>query len=327
MRRLFRSLAGLLALTVSLALVGWLYQAIAFHLDEKRNPEPGRLVHISGRSLNIYCTGRSTPTVILESGLGDGIDEWDRVQPAISKFARVCSYDRAGYGGSDAGPLPRTSDIIAEECHRLLQQAGERPQYVLVGHSFGGYNVRVFDARYPNEVAGMVLVDSVQEDEYALLPPAWSVWATAFTNHYRDQARWAPLAITFGITRLRLWLEGIQIPPRILQVKYLQARASELENIRTSAEQARAAGTLGSKPLIVLTAGKNNDAVLTNGLSRRDLDTYERVWVNDVEPRLAALSRRSRRIVLMDSGHDVPHDRPDAIIQAVRDAIADAGAH
>jgi pimeloyl-ACP methyl ester carboxylesterase len=139
-------------------------------MDSQRSPEAGRLVDVGGHQLKINCTGRGSPTVILESGLGDVLGEWRRAQAQISNFTRVCSYDRAGYGESDAGPLPRTSSQISGELHALLQNAGEHPRFILVGHSFGGYNVRVFNGQYPNEVAGVVLADSTQEDEYELLP-------------------------------------------------------------------------------------------------------------------------------------------------------------
>jgi len=123
---------------VALPIVGFTYQFIANRADADRAPEAGRLVDIGGYRLKVNCIGTGSPTVVLESGLGDMSVEWTRVQPEIAKFTRVCSYDRAGYGGSDAGPLPRTSAQIARELHTLLRNAGEEPPYLLVGHSFGG---------------------------------------------------------------------------------------------------------------------------------------------------------------------------------------------
>lgn len=316
-----RAMVGLFVGVPLLAGAGYLYETIAWSRDDQRHPAPGQTVDIGGYSLNVYCTGAGGPTVVLESGLGDGLEEWGRVQTGISEFARVCSYDRAGYGRSDAGPYPRTSDVIAEELHRLLQNAGEPPPYVLVGHSFGGYNVRVFHGRYPTEVTAMVLVDSTQEDQYRLLPSAWITLGAAMTARYLDQARWAPITIPLGVMRLRLWLQGIHVSSRVLQAKYLQARASELETIQVSAEQARSAGTLGAKPLLVLTAGKNMDSALSGGLSPQDLDSFERVWIDDLQMRLTALSQRGRRIILPNSGHDVPNEDPDAIVHAVRETI------
>jgi pimeloyl-ACP methyl ester carboxylesterase len=231
-------------------------------------------VDIGGYLLKINCTGNGSPTVILEAGLGDVSIEWSRVQPEIAKFARVCSYDRAGYGSSDAGPMPRTSQQIAKELHTLLQNAREAPPYLLVGHSFGGYNVRVFNGNYPDEVTGIVLVDSTQEDQYELSSPAWGKFYSSELRRQKRQAMWAPVFVDLGVAR---WMHGARLSGNaylILQSKYLRARASELEAIKTSAEQARAAGNISDKPLIVLTGGKNFDEILSNSLTKQDFDEF-----------------------------------------------------
>src|SRR5215510_4849574 len=122
-------------------------------------PPPGKLVDIGGWRLHLNCTGEvraSQPTVILESGIGDFSVEWSLVQPDVSKFARVCSYDRAGDGWSEMGPHPRTFHQIAYELHTLLDKADVKPPLVLVGHSYGGGLVRQYQSIYPSEVAGIV---------------------------------------------------------------------------------------------------------------------------------------------------------------------------
>ncbi len=132
-------------------------------------PAPGRLIDIGGYKLHINCSGKaskSNPAVILLHGLGDFSFDWALVQPEIARYARVCSYDRAGQAWSDPGPKPRGPLKAANELHVLLMNAGIRPPYVLVGHSWGGLIARVYASQYPKEVAGMVLVDSTHEDEY-----------------------------------------------------------------------------------------------------------------------------------------------------------------
>jgi pimeloyl-ACP methyl ester carboxylesterase len=319
----------IMCLAVLAAFGGATYQAIGTRVDEHRSPEPGVLVDIGGYRLKIFCVGAGSPTVVLESGLGDISVEWQPVQSVIAHFARICAYDRAGYGGSDAGPMPRTSATIAKELHTVLQRAGEKPPFVLVGHSFGGYNVRVFNGKYSNEVAGLVLVDSVQEDEYKLLPPAWKQFSADLLNHYERQARTAPLLINLGIARLMLQSRGDLHPNDylILQAKYLRARASELKNIQTSAEQARAAGLIGDKPLIVLTAGRSLDSTPIPGLSPKDLMDSQRIWAEDLQPRLAHLSTRGKQVNVLDSGHDIPGERPDVVVEAVRGLCNAAAPH
>src|SRR5580692_6735385 len=136
-------------------------------------PAPGRLVDVGGWKLHLYCTGEmrpAQPTVILESGAGDFSVEWSLVQPKIAAFARVCSYDRAGDGWSDLGPHPRTFHQVAYELHTLLDKAGIKPPFVLVGHSYGGWLVRQYQAIYPSEVVGMVLVEPGMDNPWRTAP-------------------------------------------------------------------------------------------------------------------------------------------------------------
>ena len=312
---------SLCALVILLAVAGASYQAIETRLDARRFPEGGRLVNVDGHRLMLDCTGAGSPTVILESGWGDVSIEWRTVQPGIAKFSRVCSYDRSGYGGSDPGPMPRTSLQIATELRALLRKAGEMPPYVLVGSSFGGYNVRVFNGLYPDEVVGIVLADATQEDQYDLLPKAWNAISAAMLKHNERLERYSFFVVHLGIGRLMLRAQGGGDDGAylILQSKYLIARTSELREIQVSAEQARAADHISDKPLIVLTAAENTDTTLSGGLSKQDFEAFQRIWVDDLQMRLARLSTRGRRVMVSGSAHDIPSDRPDAIVDAVRE--------
>ena len=128
---------------------------------------PGEMVRVGQHRLHLLCMGEGEPTVVLESGLGGNSLDWVRVQPIIAEHNRVCTYDRAGYGWSELGPLPRTSERIADELHILLKRARIPGPYILVGHSFGGYSVRLFATHYANETAGLVLVDAAHEDQFS----------------------------------------------------------------------------------------------------------------------------------------------------------------
>src|SRR5580704_9072562 len=121
---------------------------------------PGQRIPADGTRLNFYCEGSGSPAVVFDSGWEDWAPVWTIVQPEVAKWTRACSYDRAGAGFSDAGPMPRTSVRIAAELRSALHNAGIQGPYILVGNAFGGDNVRTFAARYPAEVAGLVLVEA-----------------------------------------------------------------------------------------------------------------------------------------------------------------------
>jgi pimeloyl-ACP methyl ester carboxylesterase len=154
------------------------------------------------------------------------------VQKEVEKFTEVCSYDRAGYGWSDPGPRPRTSERIAKELHTLLQTANVRPPYVLVGHSFGGFNVRVYNGLYPTEVVGMVLVDSSHEDERVLTPAG---------DERKDEAeamlfaRLYPLLFHVGVARLFMQPERTPLPQHL--DAELRCLASRPDNVRAFVDE------------------------------------------------------------------------------------------
>ena len=150
---------------VALAVIGAIYQTFGTEIYRRIYPPPGELVDVGGHRLHINCVGEGSPTVILESGLGAGSVDWANIQPEVADTTRVCAYDRAGTGWSEPGPGPGDPQQIAGELHTLLGNAGIDGPYVLVGHSFGGLYVRMYDDLYPNEVEGMVLVDSSHPEQ------------------------------------------------------------------------------------------------------------------------------------------------------------------
>ena len=325
-RSVLRWLRRISLLIAAFALIfvsaGVLYQVIEARADAKLFRQEGSSVDVGGYKLNIYCTGRGNPTVILESGLEVLAIGWRLVQPEIAKFTRVCSYDRAGYGWSDPGPMPRTSTQIARELHTLLQRGGERPPFVLVGHSFGGTDVRIYNGLYPTEVAGMVLAEVGHED--LKFPDSILKLSVADLKRRQADRKWARLRYWLGISRFmaRKDIYDPSSPPSdrewsylAIQPKFIEATTSEVENAEKNIEDVRAAGNLGDKPLIVLTAGKG---IFGLPLTSQDWVDLRNMWV-DSHVRLAQLSSRGRRIIVPDTGHMIPDERPDAIVSAVHE--------
>ena len=327
MKRIARaSLAGLWLVTVSLAITGALYQMIGRWRDVRRFPQRGHLVQAGSIRMNIDCSGQGSPTVILESGSGGPSVDWLMVQPEVAKFSRVCSYDRAGYGWSDSSPEPRSSLQIARELKQLLQAASEKGPYVLVGHSMGGYDIRVCTGQYPNDVAGMVLVDASHEDQELRAPESIRKWS----QDYRKHPSWKKLKYFFqlqlGWARLMadrdapaFWPKAFREEENFLTLptKHQFATIDEDQVFSTlSAAQVRSAGNLGDRPLIVLTATRQDD--IPAEIPPKDTQAEEDLWVHQLQPELARLSTRGKQIVV-DSSHEMPTEHPEVVISAIHE--------
>jgi pimeloyl-ACP methyl ester carboxylesterase len=304
-----------------------------------RFPAPGRLIDVGGFRLHVNCSGTGSPAVVFEAALGASSLSWSLVQPQVASVTTACSYDRAGLGWSDAGPLPRTAGRVADELHELLRRAQVPTPYVLVGHSFGALVMRILATRHPNLIAGLVLVDPAHPEEW--LDPG---------PHERQQIERGRRLCSHGATAARLGIAravsalvdlGALAPARLLtglvsrgsfgradeqilaplwklppdlrrplrrfwtEPKFFEALGSHIATICDSASEARDAGTspLADVPLTVIAAATSND--------RR----------SRLHEALAATSPRGRLIVARESGHWVPLDEPAAVVDAIAQMV------
>lgn len=272
MRRIWRPLLGLVVALLVLAVLGAIYQAIATELADRAYPPPGERVDVGGYRLHINCVGQGSPTVVLDSGMGMFSAQWVRVQREVSGTTRVCAYDRAGMGWSEMGPDPRDAKQITSELHTLLGKAGIGGPYVLVGHSLGGISMLTYANRYPDEVAGVVLVDStIDTYQFSQRPEARE-------SHEPQQQRSAVVSqlVRFGVSLparlgfVRLLSEldpaSPELPPQqraqtdALTPSTRQFTTSVLEFLAPT--QTRRLGSLGNKPLEVITAGESEPSWL-----------------------------------------------------------------
>src|SRR5829696_2087620 len=313
-----RVLVGVVGLVVFVLLAGVIYQFVATKIDAYRwYPPPSEMVDVGGSSMHLHSTGEEgrAPTVVMDSGLGGTVLDWQLVQPGVAKFARVCSYDRGGMGWSDPGAQPRTSQQIVEELHALLNNAEVQGPYVLVGHSFGGTNVQLYASQYPNEVAGMVLVDSATEDEMLV----------TLTEELQGSPVRNKILATIGVTRLPYTLGGETDERTAISThaKDTYEVSDERTSWEESFEQRRASPlSLGDKPLIVLTAGAFQvppDA----GIPQEQIDSFLEAR-SEFQADLPLHSQNSERIIAEDSGHDIHLDQPDLVIDAIR-RVVEAG--
>ncbi len=302
-----RIVASIAVLLVALVLAGMSFQALESRSDRERFPPPGRLVDVGGHRLHLNCAGSGTPTVVLDSGAGG--------------WSIYCSYDRAGYGWSEPGSKPRIGHRFAEELNALLVNSGTPGPYVLVGHSLGGYVVRLYVDRYPEEVAGVVLVESAHERQWTELPNE--------VNELMDSAlggmRVASIMARFGIMRFmkgKLATEGLSEDVQGLEVATLvrpevyATMVSEVKNAAATADQVGATGSLSDRPLAVLSAGQSFEAFrpMTDAITFEDAN---HTWM-ELQAEFVGLSRNSRHIVNEEATHNIMIEDPDGVADAIR---------
>lgn len=296
-----------------LVLVGSLVaRQVAISRAERDFPPPGRLVEIDGRFSHIHCTGDGVPTIVLESGLDDrGSWSWATVQEELSRISRVCAYDRAGMLWSEPRAGPRDAERIADELHALLGAASETPPYVMVGHSFGGLYVRVFDDRYPGETTGFVFVDASHPEQEERFPAEVREMMRANSD---ENPRW--LLRIFTPFRI---LTGERPTPRTAYWwrTFTEGVLAEAAADEAIYEQAARTGPLGDRAVIVLTSGMPMEMP---GISETGNVAMGRVML-ELHGELAALSTNSDHRVVDGAGHYIHRDRPDAVVAAVRDVV------
>lgn len=325
MRWLLRSIA----IIILLAIVGVGYQLLGMMTDREQFLPPGELVDVGGYRLHLYCTGKGSPTVVLDAmGLGWSV-YWTKVQPAIAEVTRVCSYDRAGFGWSDTGPLPRTGERMAAELHQLLARGGIGGPYLLVGHSLGGFVARLYRHTHPSEVAGIVLVDAGHEAQFGQEP---------FQKFAAPGKFVFPIVrgmTAVGLTRLLFSLEKLpplfttqesSVPPGVrpllrfgwMQSRYFKTMAEEGAALEATGMLAARTGSLGDLPVTVVTA--SGPTWWPDLPPNVDPVAFREMWLR-LQSQLTTLSTESRQVFADHSSHFVNFDQPEVIVAAVRQMI------
>jgi pimeloyl-ACP methyl ester carboxylesterase len=320
---------ALLRLLRLLLIAGFLVSASA-----AQDHQPiGKMVNLGGHRLHVHCTGRGSPIVVIENGFDEFSFDWVLVQARVEKFTRVCTYDRAGYAWSDPGPKPRTYAQINIELRDALKRIGERPPYVLVGHSFGGPVVRNFALIYPKEVSGMVLVDTVGAGQRV------PIGNKAIRLDSMAQGRSIPspreqLAISDNVTASppesgdppKIESPYDKLPTSIQKLHQWAQVQSALQDAEGSERewspeylarwnQGKQEGSLGNIPVIVL-ARENGGYGDDLDIPGARLETERKAE----QAKLAMLSSDGK-LVMINSGHDMQLDVPDRVAVAIRSVV------
>ena len=272
---------------------------------------PGKLIDVNGRKMHINCIGNKSPTIILDSGTGGFSLEWKDIQHSLSQYVRVCAYDRAGYGWSDMGFLPRTTKRIAHELHALLQNAGVHGPYIMVGHSFGGFTAQYFARHFDSEISGIVLIDSSHEEQVYRLPENGKDVVRRSLHQDRSNM------VTKAVLHEHFPKEEAAVAQQLMaQWSALLTWREEMANYALSSRELRDLNhkPLSEIPLVVLTRGKRVWPETEYG------DAMEEVWT-ELQDELGRLSDHSTHIIAENSGHSIHLDEPELVVDAIHDLL------
>jgi pimeloyl-ACP methyl ester carboxylesterase len=311
-----RLVVGFIVLIVIVLTCTAAYEWWAFPHYRAAFPAPGRLYPVDGVNMHLYCTGTGTPTVVLESGLGDDARVWGKVQPELSKLTRVCSYDRAGLGWSDPRPGLRDSISVANQLHGLLSAAGISGPAVLMGHSIAGLHMRAYLSKYPGDIVGVVFVDAVTPEEIEQMPEIIDL-----QRRFIRQLVWLKLLVSLGVVRLAGRC-GATPPPGMeaysdwykadnyCNPSYATAYRREFEGYEISGREVMQTGPFGDLPALIFS--RDGAGPFPDALRAKVASVQFRTQEN-----LKSLSSHSRRIIARGSTHYIQLDRADLLNREV----------
>ena len=270
---------------------------------------PGDMVPIGTHRLHIFCKGSGSPVILIDSGMGSFSMEWKSVQTTLAKNTKTCIYDRAGYGWSEVGPFPRTTAQISNELYFLLQAKNLTGPFILVGHSFGGYNMQYFASDHPELVAGIVLVDSSHPDQFERMDLRQPRRVSA--QHPKSTRK----TISIPIMHEKYPKDVKFLAFHMLRsFKTNMTRQNEESHFRNSAQQVSLANNIPDVPLVIVSRGKRVWPQDERG------DRLETAW-EQMQYELSYLTTISIQIVAKDSGHSIHLDQPGIVISAVLNTV------
>jgi pimeloyl-ACP methyl ester carboxylesterase len=294
---------------------------------KKRYPPTGQIVDVGGYRLHMHVEGNGSPTVVLDAGAGGFSLAWELIRPAIARVTRVMVYDRAGLGWSDPSPRPRRADAMAEELRTLLTRGNVPGPYILVGHSLGGPVARQFTARYPDEVVGLVMVDSAHEQQAKRFPERLVNMFGGMNSMVAIMKLIGKSGIFTLIPKLvptddlgKLPKQTSEMIRGVVAASKSHIETTLAETLSVIAAETQPVSTLGDLPMTVISHGQLDANTVPANLGQQVRDDYERAW-QELQVEITALSARGRRIVAERSGHNVNFDQPEIVIESILEMI------
>ena len=321
-------LLAIFSVALVLTIVGATYQRQQAAADRDRFPLPGRLVEVDGLQMHLDCRGSGKPVVILEAGLGFGSSTWALVHDAMSEYSEICAYDRPGLDWSEPSNRIAGADEVAARLKKLIEISGTEGPYVLLGMSAGGVYVREYFRRYPQDIIGMVLVDSFHEQQGSRLPRFDGMQDG---DQILRLCSWLqPLGVVRIISAMDTLFDQLKIPEDVrpqLQANVNQSHTcssilAESQSFTAELLDPEPPAKLGDLPLTVLSQGNEPEAIEVLGITA-EMSRAQRVAWDELQNELTALSDRGKRLIATQSGHVIQLDQPQLVIDAVADMVAE----
>lgn len=324
-----RRIALFLVAAVAILLIsGVIYQNQAVADDMENYPPLGVMIDVGEFEMHLYCEGEGSPTIVFESGLGDSSLSWWTIHEIVAQETRTCVYDRASLGWSDFADTVSEHNYVVRNLHSLLENSEEEAPYLLVGHSSGGVYVREYVQQYPDDVAGLVFIDSSHENQNLRMP-----------QEIADLIKPPPIlqvcqvAAHFGIIRILNvgeefsddfggddTLKAMNIA-LFNQTHFCTAILNEFTDFISGVTQENPPQSLDDLPLIVLTRGIGDSPDdFPDSISSETVEQLNATWL-ELQAELLALSSNSTQIIVEDAGHYIHHDRPDVVINAIQQIL------
>ena len=310
----WRALLFVVVFALVLAGGGALWNALAIRQAEVASGIPGKMYDVDGLKMHIYCTGSGSPTIVLESGLGDDSMIWGKTQPELSKLTRVCAYDRAGFGWSEPRDGVRDSNAITHELYGLVSQAAIAKPFILMGHSIAGIHMRAYAALHPADIAGIVFIDGSTPRQDLHFPPE----IERETNKILLQSEFVNIASAIGILRAMGQCDQVQ-PGFESYAAWIKADSChssqftsfkrELAAVPASGDETLHTGPFGNMPILILSQDPSHPMA---GLPTSLGAVMSADW-DGMQDDLKKLSTHSRRIIANGSTHYIQVDRAELV--------------
>lgn len=302
---------------IGLMLLGFVYEKVSEYIDSKTITPPGQMVEVNGHEMHIYCTGENingNPTIVMIPGAGSAYFTFDKIQPTLSQYTKVCSYDPSGFGFSEGAKDGRTAQDVAKELSELLVKAKINGPYLVVGHSLGGIYAQVFAKNNVDSVKSMVLVDSSCIEQADIKEPEPPLFVKIINGMITNSSYFGlpRLVVTLSPDFLGVHQDNLKIERSIVAKPMKETNSTSIiKGALNSVEQLRNASYFGDLPIIILEA---------DGSQKMATETWGST-MGECHKKMVSFSTNAKYVLVKNSEHSIQDDQPQAVIDQIKSLI------